>query len=179
MNMLWQNLFRKTDEAAQVTDALKHNYLFQSLTKRELAIVQSTVHVRAFEPGENVFRQGDPGSGMYIVLQGAIEVLVEPIHAGAPGSSPRVVTRLQGGDFFGELSLVETDSRRTASAVATEASLLIGFFKPDLFEIMERQPTVGVKILLRLSEVLGRRLKETTHTVTEFKEAARRAVDVR
>ncbi|NJM10327.1 MAG: hypothetical protein HC883_05575 [Bdellovibrionaceae bacterium] len=48
--------------------------------------------------------------------------------------------------------------------------MLIGFFRPDLFEILDRQPATGVKILLRLSEVLGRRLKETTLKVTELKD---------
>ena len=42
---------------------------------------------------------------------------------------------------------------------------------------MERQPETGVKILLRLSEVLGRRLKETTTKVSELKEELRKMSD--
>ena len=58
--------------------------------------------------------------------------------------------------------------------MAAEDSMLLGFFKPDLLEILERQPATGVKILMRLSEVLGRRLKETTLKVTELKDDMRR-----
>ena len=174
MSYMWENLFRKPDESAQVNEALRHNYIFQSLTRRQMALVQDTVHVRAFKPGEMIFRQGEIGVGMYILLRGALEIFVEQMIEEDLPARTQLVTRLRAGDFLGELSLVETNSRRTATAIAAEESLLIGFFKPDLFEILERQPATGVKILLRLSEVLGRRLKETTQKVTELKEDLRR-----
>ena len=47
--------------------------------------------------------------------------------------------------------------------------MLIGFFKPDLEDILERNPAMGVKILFQLSSVLGRRLLETTERITLLK----------
>ena len=55
-------------------------------------------------------------------------------------------------------------------AIAGEDTSLIGFFKPDLLDILERRPAVGVKIALRLGEVIGRRLKETTDRVSKLEE---------
>ena len=170
VNFMWDNLFRKTDETLIVQEALRQTYVFKSLSKKELRFVQDTCHVRAFKAGEAIFRQGEIGVGMYILLRGAIEIYVDQFTDDDTPSKNQLVTRLKAGDFLGELSLVENNSRRTATAIASEESLLIGFFKPDLFEILDRQPATGVKILLRLSEVLGRRLKETTIKVTELKE---------
>lgn len=174
MNFMWENLFRRNDRDRQIYDALKQTYVFASLSRKELRFVQETVHVRTFKAGEAVFRQGEVGVGMYILLKGALDIFIDhPVEEDLPPSS-HLVTRLKGGDFLGELSLVESNSRRTATAIAAEESELIGFFKPDLLEILERQPATGVKILMRLSEVLGRRLKETTLKVTELKDEMRR-----
>ncbi len=174
MNFMWDNLFRRSDQNREVFEALRQTFVFQSLSRKELRFVQETVHVRAFKAGEAVFRQGEVGVGMYILLRGALDIFVDhPVEEELPPRS-HLVTRLKGGDFLGELSLVEHNSRRTATSIAAEDSMLIGFFKPDLLEILERQPATGVKILMRLSEVLGRRLKETTLKVTELKDDIRR-----
>jgi CRP-like cAMP-binding protein len=173
-NFIWENFFRKSDQDQEVLEALRHTFVFSALSKKELGFVKDTVHVRNFKPGENIFRQGEVGVGMYVVLKGTLDIFVDRFVSDE--SSPvrsQMVTRLRAGDFLGELSLVEHNSRRTATAVAAEDSVLIGFFKPDLFEILERQPATGVKILLRLSEVLGRRLKETTQKVSELKDEVR------
>lgn len=171
---MWDNLFRRSDQEREVFEALKQTYIFQPLSRKELRFVQETVHVRTFKAGEAIFRQGEVGVGMYILLKGSLDIYVDhPVDEELPPRS-HLVTRLKAGDFLGELSLVETNSRRTATAIAAEESLMLGFFKPDLLEILERQPATGVKILLRLSEVLGRRLKETTLKVTELKDDIRR-----
>jgi CRP-like cAMP-binding protein len=111
---------------------------------------------------------------MYALLKGTLDIFVDRfVTEESVPVQTQMVTRLRAGDFLGELALVEHNSRRTATAIANDESTLIGFFKPDLFEILDRQPETGVKILLRLSEVLGRRLKETTLKVSELKDEIR------
>lgn len=170
VNYMWDNIFRRDDQDLDVAEALRQTYVFQTLNKKELRFVQDTCHVRTFKSGEAVFRQGEIGVGMYILLRGSLEIYIDQNVDDDLPTRSQLVTRLKSGDFLGELSLVENNSRRTASAIAGEESKLIGFFKPDLLEILDRQPATGVKILLRLSEVLGRRLKETTLKVSELKE---------
>jgi len=170
VNYMWDNLFRKSDQDQEVQEALRQTYVFQPLSKKELRFVQGMCHVRTFKSGEAIFRQGEIGVGLYILLRGTLEIYVDQFVDDEVPPKNQLVTRLKSGDFLGELSLVENNSRRSATAIAAEESVLIGFFRPDLFEILERQPATGVKILLRLSEVLGRRLKETTLKVTELKD---------
>jgi CRP-like cAMP-binding protein len=111
------------------------------------------------------------GVGMYIIASGNINITKEETHQDKTKSENGIIiTKLIAGDFFGELSLIEENGRRSATATAGEDTSLIGFFKPDLLEILERRPGVGVKIALRLGEVLGRRLKVTTDRVSILEE---------
>src|SRR5262245_17080992 len=125
MNFMWDNLFRRNDLDRDVFEALKQTYVFHALSRKELRFVQVTVHVRTFKAGEAIFRQGEVGVGMYIMLKGTLDIFVDhPVEEELPPRS-HLVTRLKGGDFLGELSLVENNSRRTATAIAAEDSTLI------------------------------------------------------
>ena len=53
------------------------------------------------------------------------------------------------------------ESPRTATATALESCTIIGFYRPDLMDILKIKPSVGGKIILSLSEVLATRLRTT------------------
>lgn len=167
MNFIWENLFKKNDASEEIQSLLKNCFIFQDLSRNELKFVKELVHVRHFKNGEPIFNQGEIGVGMYIIGRGTVDILVED--ALIDSDEPTHVTRLSRGDFLGELSLVEENSRRSATAVSIGETMMIGFFRPDLEEIIERNPSMGAKICFRLSQVLGRRLKGTSEKITELK----------
>lgn len=171
MNFLWDNIFRHTKREDDIRATLRENLLFQDLTDRELGFLEDIVHIRKYHAGETVFRQSEVGVGMYIIVKGRVEIFVSDAGSSTEEGRDIFITQLLPGDFFGELSLVEENGRRTASAIAREETTLIGFFKPDLMEILARSPQTGIKIVSRLAEVLGRRLKETTEKVSELRRA--------
>ena len=173
MNFLWDNFFRKNKQGNELQTAIKDNVLFQDLSGRELALVENIVHFRRYHAGETIFRRGDVGAGMYVIVRGRVEIFVSDPLAESDENRQVFIAQLVAGDFFGELSLVEENGRRTASALAREDTHLIGFFKPDLLQILERSPSTGIKIVFRLAEVLGARLKETTNKVSELRKAVK------
>lgn len=173
MNFIWDNIFRKSNKEQTIRAALRQNVLFQDLGDRELKLLESIVHIRKYRTGEPVFRQGEIGVGMYLILKGRVEIYVSDASAASDETREIFITQLTDEDFFGELALVEENGRRTASAIAREETTLVGFFKPDLMETLSRSPSTGTKILIRLSEVLGRRLKETTEKVSDLRHALR------
>ena len=166
-NFIWKDLFRKGKEAqGSLIQALSDNILFETLSNSELRSLSNVVYERVYEPNEPIFHQGDRGFGMYVISKGKVAIKSHP--------SPEeevLVTTLGTGSFFGELSLVEPDNVRSASAISMERSHIIGFFKPDLMEILERKPNMGVKILFQLAGVLGQRLVETTDLLSEASQA--------
>ena len=72
------------------------------------------------------------------------------------------------GDFFGELALLD-ESPRSANAICKTECTLIGFFRPDLFELIEKNNTLGIKIVLKLAEIVAQRLRHTDKELSKVK----------
>ena len=69
-----------------------------------------------------------------------------------------MVGTLYSPELISEFALLD-DSPRSSSLIAAESSELIGFFKPDLMDILVTNPELGCKILLRMSEEMARSLQ--------------------
>lgn len=163
-HFFWSDLFQngQAEQKKPITQVLNSNILFNTLTARELNYVASLVYERVYQPDEAIFQQNDRGLGMYMISKGQVAIKSNSPHGEV------LVTVLKEGSFFGEIALVEPNNLRTATAIATERSIILGFFKPDLLDLMNRNPAIGVKILFQLSSVLGRRLLETTDKMTHI-----------
>lgn len=171
-HFLWKDLFRKGADRKTVIQILRENVLFATLTERELRYLANLVYERVYQPLETIFAQNDRGMGMYLIAKGRVGIKTLSPKASPSKSDLELVTELAEGSFFGELALVDPHNVRTASAIAMERTVVIGFFKPDLTEIMERKPAMGSKVLFQLSTVLGRRLSETTDKITTMQRQA-------
>ncbi|RMF10578.1 MAG: cyclic nucleotide-binding domain-containing protein [Candidatus Neomarinimicrobiota bacterium] len=165
-NALWSNIFSNwQQEESQTVLTLKQVPIFSGLKPRELRAIENLVHVRTYQPGEMIFKRHAPGEGMYIILSGKVEIYLEP----TPGER-NVLATLSDGDFFGELSLLD-DEARSAAAVAADATELLGFFRPDLLSLLERNPELGNKILINLARVISARLRKTNDLLTEAQQS--------
>ncbi len=161
----WGRLFNgKAEKKESLFDVLKRIPIFQDFDPREFAKIEDILHRRSFAVGEAIVREGETGVGMYIILEGQVQIL----HAGEEGQAIRLAT-LGPGDFFGEQALLD-ESPRTASAVATQACQAIGFFRPDMLELIERNPRTGLKVVMRLSQMISLRLRQTNRLLKEARE---------
>jgi CRP-like cAMP-binding protein len=160
VDSFWGNIFRQTDEES-VYSLLRDIPLFDELSSGELSAIESILHRREYDPGEVLFHQGNPGVGMYIIREGTIEIVFE--------STGETLVELSDGDFFGELALLN-ETPRSATAVAKTESVLYGLFRPDLLGLVERDPSLGVQILLRMSQVISERLIQTNEQVQDLRE---------
>lgn len=77
-----------------------------------------------YNAGENVFHQGDLGDALYIILRGAVEIVIS-----SPGGD-EVVGQMGSGEFFGELALLR-HCPRTATVRCTEPTTLLAIPKSD------------------------------------------------
>jgi len=157
MSGFFSGLFKagpKSDEA--VLDILKRVPIFEGLSARELSSVERIMHRREYLPEEAVIHQDSAGFGMYIIVKGTVDIIHEP--------AGQVIATLHDGEFLGELSLLD-NSPRSATVIAKTHCKMLGFFQPDLFGLIEHDPRLGVKIVSRLSGLIGDRLRKSNEQV--------------
>src|SRR5215510_11677293 len=152
---IWANIFRLVTRDESLADVLQSIPLFQDLTPKELRILERVVHIRTYEAEQSVFLESEPGAGIYVIQSGRVEIVLNH-----KTQNPLTLAELEPGDFFGEMALLGYTSR-SATAVTRERSELIGFFHPDLIELLNVHPSMGAKISLGLAKTLAERLRYT------------------
>ncbi len=153
---LWGNIFKKKNgDDESIIKTMRLVPLFADMNDSELREFEKLIHRRTFKANETIFWEGEPGVGMYIIQRGVILIFKH-----APGEGREELATLRNGEFFGELALLD-ETPRSATAVAKEPSDIIGLFRPDLFELLERKPRLGNKFLFQLASIIGERLKNT------------------
>lgn len=162
MSKFWENIFRSRQQQADEIDALLLKIpVFHDLNRREIMMIKRILHQREYRQNEKIFREGEVGLGMYIIVQGSVRIVRSP--------GEQSLAELSDGDFFGEISLLN-DSPRSASAVTQSASCrMLCFFKPELLDIINRTPKLGCKILFRLAWTISERLISTNQQLSELK----------
>jgi small-conductance mechanosensitive channel/CRP-like cAMP-binding protein len=91
---------------------LSHIELFHGMGEEDLQALAASLLAQEFIPSDVIVRQGDEGSDMFVIIEGAVEVLAD-----VDGRDVRVAT-IQAGDYFGEMSMLTGESR-TATVRAT------------------------------------------------------------
>ena len=152
---LWGNIFRSQQDEKSIAATLKRTPIFARLSKSELSLIENLVYIRNYNEDEIIFVEGEPGAGMYIIESGTVRICL-----GANTDEKNELAKLEAGDFFGELALID-DAPRSATAVAITPCRLIGFFRTDLLSLINRAPRIGVKIQRSILEILVRRLRVT------------------
>lgn len=104
----------------------------------EVEAIASAGSSRHYRTGEAVFRQGDPGDSMFIVLEGEIELVF---------GLEKPAKRLVAGEYFGELALLTSSHHRTASALAATDSVLCQFDPDALERLTASTPRLVVSFL--------------------------------
>lgn len=117
---------------------------FDHLSQEELSSLARAGERRTLEASEDVFRQGDPGDALYVVLSGSVRV-----HHAVDGEDVDIAT-LPAGRFFGELSLIDGQPR-SATVTALEPVELFALDRKSFLERLSRTPHMVADLLIGLS----------------------------
>ncbi len=170
LDPFWSNIFsRRNREGDELYEVLSRVPIFQDLSRREFERIQGILHRRSYNVDEAIVREGDVGVGMYVILSGEVAILQESTEG-----QMLELASFGAGDFFGDQVLLD-ESARTASAIARAPTRAVGFFRPDLLELIERNPRLGLKIVMRLSHMISVRLRQTNRLLKDTRDQVRRA----
>ncbi|OFX29069.1 MAG: hypothetical protein A2Z07_07545 [Armatimonadetes bacterium RBG_16_67_12] len=130
----------------QKTDLLRRVDLFGAVSARSLGLIADAAVDLAFPAGEYIVRQGQIGTGFYLIVGGRVRVL---------RGSERLA-HLGPGEFFGELSVLD-QAPRMAHVIAEEPTICLALASWDLTRLLEKNPRIALAML----RVVARRLRAT------------------
>lgn len=139
---------------------------------KETATERNLDDVAAFtvsgSAGDVIFREGETSAEMYVILDGAIELMRQV------GAEARIVGRLDPGDFFGETSLL-ADGPREVTAKATTDYRILKLDRDTVGQLVREEPEIAMRLLRRLSERLRDRLEAEARAAEIAMEPLKRA----
>jgi len=138
---------------------LADSVVFQRLSPPDLDLVVAALEVIARKPGELILSEGTPGDGLYIVLEGEVEVFLPERAASGTHRPTRVrLNRLGPGRCLGEYAVIDDQASSASAAALTDASL--GFLpKAEFRKFVERHDRVGRIVYANLLRYLISRLR--------------------
>ena len=134
-----------------IVDRLSHVPLFSDCSKRDLQTVARVVRTIPHKKGTVIAREGDPGVGLFVIMDGTAQVSI--------GGKKRV--NLGPGDFFGEIALLD-GGPRTATVTATSDVQLLGLTEWVFRGLMVEHPSIALKTLQQMAG----RLRAATNAAT-------------
>lgn len=135
--------------------------LFEQLTGREVREIVRACELKAYQPGEVLFEQGDESKALFIIGRGDLEVVGR-----SPMGEEVVLARLGSGTAVGEMSLIE-GGPRSATVKAVTESEIFRLAREDFDEMRRQYNSAAYKVILGLATTVGKRRRETDTRVRE------------
>ncbi len=128
--------------------------LLPDASEADWTTILEFTRARRFSAGQIVLDAGGPGGSLYLVLEGAIEILAPP---GRFGRS-RPAGRLEAGSMVGEVSFFDGESRSMGVRAVTAAALA-EMSHGDFESLFAAHPDLGRRLLMDLGRILAGRLR--------------------
>ena len=121
---------------------------FRHLNSVEQAALRKIAVERSFSAGEQIFKEGDTGDGIYVIKEGAVEISVAMSQ-----NVRRVFAKLGPGEIFGEMAVLELKPR-SATAIATAKTDVYFIPRDGLLLLLGDSPTLSLELLREISQRL-------------------------
>jgi len=126
----------------------------QGLSAQELRLLATYSTEEEFPPDALVFAEGEPGNGLYIVVDGAVR-----ISRMVPGMGEECLSILGRGEVFGEMALIDEQPRSADARAHVDGATVFSISRALLEEVLSMDPDAAVQFLTLLCRLLCRRLR--------------------
>jgi CRP/FNR family cyclic AMP-dependent transcriptional regulator len=150
-----------------LADSLKLVPLLAALKEEHLAMLAKLATTKTFSQGKVIIKQGEPGAGLFVIMDGSVEVTMQP----QPGEPEIKVNTLSNGDFFGEMALID-GYPRNATITALSNTKVVELGRWVFLDAMRREPTIGAILVPILTRRI-RALEEHKHKLAAAESASK------
>jgi CRP-like cAMP-binding protein len=134
---------------------LRHTAIFAGLDDTELGKVADICREQTYQPGETIFKEGDPGNRLFLIAQGEVRISRQ-----IPGSGEEALAVLKPGACFGEMAVFDR-SERSTDAIANGGCTLATISRSELEMLLDFEPDLAAKVLRSMVRLLALRLRAT------------------
>ena len=152
----------KTLPVEQVATMLDGAQMFRGFEWSQLESLSGYIQLYSALPGAVLFREGDKGDFMCIVLKGKLE-----IHKEDKEGLDKVVVTVQAGRGLGEMSMVDKEPR-SATVIVVEPAVLAVLTQESFALITRDKPALAANILLKIAQLLSQRLRYTSGVLVDY-----------
>lgn len=144
------------------TEQLKKISLFRDFSEPLLTEFNNYFDVKTYEPETVIFNENDNGDTMFIILSG--EIIIEK-KLDEENKEFKELAVLSGGEFFGEMAMLENQTR-FARARVSKPTTLYAINRNNFFDFMKQSPEAGISIYNGIMRTLLKRLRHTSNELT-------------
>jgi len=147
---------------ASTAELLRNVAIFKDLDDQEIAEVAEKCKEEKFNSGEYIFREGEAGNRLYLIVQGEVRISRD-----VPGSGEEALAVLKTGALFGEMSVFDR-SERSTHAIANGGCTLLTITRPDFEMLLDFNREMAYKVLWACVRLLSGRLRQTNDSLRSF-----------
>jgi CRP-like cAMP-binding protein len=140
----------------RMRELLQHIDLFEDFSVTELEHLAVYMACYRAPAGTEIITEGEPGSFMLIVIEGAVEIIKKD-----STGLPNRIGSAGPGKTLGEMSLIDGEPR-FASCISTSELVFAVLDRERLSRVISGEPNIGVKILMELLMLLNQRLRSVS-----------------
>ncbi len=127
---------------------LKSVSLFYDLSDKELGYISSRMITKNFETGSLIFMENSEGEKCFFVSEGSVKVT----RLSKDGKEV-ILAMLNKGEFFGEMALLDGESR-SANVIALEKTEVLTLNRKDFLSVLEEYPQIAIQLLKEMAHRL-------------------------
>ncbi len=127
----------------------------QVLTPMEINFLTSLSKAKRLEAGEVLFREGEPGDRMFIVLEGRVMISKH-----IPGAGEEALGFVERGDYFGEMALIDNEPRSAEAKAHEGGAVVLAIPREVLAGILDIRKVSSLRLLRILCSLVAKRLRE-------------------
>jgi CRP-like cAMP-binding protein len=127
----------------------------QKLSRMEIHFLASLSRERRLRAGEVLFREGDAGDAMYVVLDGRVR-----IGKHIPGAGEEALAFMERGDWFGEMALIDNQPRSAEATAHDGGAVVLAIPRDVVAGLLDIRKVSSLRLLRILCTLVAKRLRE-------------------
>jgi len=136
--------------------------IFKDLDDDELTPFAEVCKEQEFQSGEYVFREGEAGNRLYLIVEGEVR-----ISRTIPGSGEEALAVLKPGALFGEMAVFDR-SERSTDAISNGGTKALTIARADFEMVLDFNREIAYKVLWSVVRLLSGRLRSTNDSLRSF-----------